>query len=58
MDRKGKKPAAKRGGIILGDFVNWKRFKFVNCELGCMGKLLMYLLLSIADLKRYFCATC
>jgi hypothetical protein len=33
--------------------INWIKFKFVNCELGKMDKLLMYFMISIVGLKRY-----
>jgi hypothetical protein len=45
MDRKGKRPAAgKGGGIILrfyGQFLYWMMIEFVSWKLGKMGKLLM-----------------
>ena len=34
--------------------LKWMKFKFVNCEIGNMGRLLMYLVFPITDLKKYF----
>jgi hypothetical protein len=42
MDKKEKNAAAKGRGTIVDFFVNWIKFKFVNCKIGNMGKLLMY----------------